>query len=274
MKLGEKWFPEKSWKNFDLENCRSESFSIRTSERRAPASELVLQRGSLPSEIALQGGTLESKIVYRGVGADFEKPKKYFRLIMNRVLWNVEKSGFQKNYEKNLTWKIVGPSHSQYVPLRAGLPLPSSCCKGEGCLPISHYKGEAGKPRVQNCVSGRCRLRKTNKIFSANNEQSKLWNVVKSGFQKNFEKNLAWNIVGPSYSWYLSLRAGLPLPSSCCIGDKAKPAFRDRITRGKPRVQSCVWRGRCRLRKTKKIFSANNEQSTMKRGEKWLSEKT
>ena len=56
-----------------------------TSESRAPASELVLQRGSLPSDIALQGGSLESKIVYRG-DADFEKPKKYFRLIMNRVL--------------------------------------------------------------------------------------------------------------------------------------------------------------------------------------------
>ena len=34
---------------------RSESFSIRTSEARAPASELVLQRGSLPSEIATAG---------------------------------------------------------------------------------------------------------------------------------------------------------------------------------------------------------------------------
>ena len=87
----------------------------------------------------------------------------------------MEKSGFQKNYEKNLTWKIVGPSHSQYVPLRAGLPLPipSSCCKGEGCLPISHYKGEAGKPRVQNCVSvAGADFEKPKKIFSANNEQS------------------------------------------------------------------------------------------------------
>ena len=59
--------------------------SIRTSEGRAPASELVLQSGSLPSEIALQGGSLESKMVYRGVGADFEKPKKYFRLIMKKI---------------------------------------------------------------------------------------------------------------------------------------------------------------------------------------------
>ena len=63
----------KTFKIFDLKFFRSESFSIRTSEGRAPASELVLQRGSLPSE------------VYRGVSVDLEKPKEYFRLIMNRV---------------------------------------------------------------------------------------------------------------------------------------------------------------------------------------------
>ena len=45
----------KTLKKIDLENFRSESFSIRTSEGRAPASELVLQRGSLPSEIATAG---------------------------------------------------------------------------------------------------------------------------------------------------------------------------------------------------------------------------
>ena len=103
IKLGEKWFPEKLLKIIVLENFQSESFSIRTSEGRAPTSELVLQRGSLPSEIALQGGSLESKMVYRGVGADFEKPNKYFRLIMKRVPKNVEKRGFQKNFEKKLT---------------------------------------------------------------------------------------------------------------------------------------------------------------------------
>ena len=78
IKRGEKWFPEKTLKKIDFENFRSESFSIRTSECRAPASELVLQRGSLPSEIALQGGNIESKMVYRGVSADYEKPKNIF----------------------------------------------------------------------------------------------------------------------------------------------------------------------------------------------------
>ena len=48
----------KTLKKIELENFRSEYFSIRTSEGRAPASELVLQRGSLSSEIALQGGSL------------------------------------------------------------------------------------------------------------------------------------------------------------------------------------------------------------------------
>ena len=75
----------KCLKKIDLENFRSESFSIRTSEGRAPASELVLQRGSLPSEIALQGGNIESKMVYRGGKCGPRKTEKYFRLIMNRV---------------------------------------------------------------------------------------------------------------------------------------------------------------------------------------------
>ena len=78
MKCGVKWFPEKLRTIFDLENVQSESFSIRTSKGRAPASELVLLREGLPSEIALRGGSLESKIVYRGVDADFENSKNTF----------------------------------------------------------------------------------------------------------------------------------------------------------------------------------------------------
>ena len=47
---------------------------------RAPASELVLQRGGLASEIAFQGGNLKSKIVYRRVVADFENRTNIFGL--------------------------------------------------------------------------------------------------------------------------------------------------------------------------------------------------
>ena len=56
---------------------------------------------------------------------------------------------------------IINQSYIAY--LRAGLPLPSSCCKGEACLPRLHYKG---KHRVQNGVSrGKCGPRKTEKYF-------------------------------------------------------------------------------------------------------------
>ena len=43
---------------------------------------------------------------------------------------------------------------------------------------------------------------------------------------------------------------------------KERPAFRVHITRGKHRVQNCVSRGRCRLRKTVNIFSAYNNRVT------------
>ena len=79
-----------SWSGFldTAENVWSESFSVRTSKGRAPASELVLLRGGLPSEIALQGrGSLESKIVYRKVGADLGKTENIFSA--HRVTCNV-----------------------------------------------------------------------------------------------------------------------------------------------------------------------------------------
>ena len=53
------------------------------------------------------------------------------------------------------------------------LPLPSSCCKGEACLPRSHYQG---KPRVQNCVS-------------ANNEQGSMKRGEK-WFSEKLQKSL------------------------------------------------------------------------------------
>ena len=114
---------------------------------------------------------------------------------------------------------------------------------------------------------GRCGLRKTEKIFSANNEQGtttindKTWRKVVS--RKTLKKIYLENVRSESFS-IRTFRARVA---------KGKPACRDRITRGKPRVKNGVSRGRCGLRKTEKIFSANNEQGTIKRGEKWFPEK-
>ena len=102
------WSVEKSCfqknvdKNFDLENFRSKSSSRSTSCIGNSRFRARVAEGRPASRDHITGGNLESRIVYRGVGADFEKPKKYFRLIINRVAWIVEKSGFQKNLEKFL----------------------------------------------------------------------------------------------------------------------------------------------------------------------------
>ena len=62
MKRGEKWFFRKNL----------ETFSVPTHSRyvppvsRAPASELVLQRGGLPSEIALPGENKSPKLCIEG----------------------------------------------------------------------------------------------------------------------------------------------------------------------------------------------------------------
>ena len=85
MKRGEKWFSEKFRKNFDLEIFRSNSFLIRTSRIESSRFRARVANGRPAFRDRITRRSLESKIVYRGVGADFEKPKKYFRLIMNKV---------------------------------------------------------------------------------------------------------------------------------------------------------------------------------------------
>ena len=142
-----KWFSEKLRKNVDLENFRSDSFSIHTSTSRIESSRfrarVAKDRPAFRDRITR--GSLESKIGYRGVGADFEKPKKYFRLLMNRVAWNVDENGFRKT-SKNFWLRIfsVRVILDTYLLYRE-LQLPSSCCKGKACLPRSHYQGS---PRV------------------------------------------------------------------------------------------------------------------------------
>ena len=85
MKRGEKWFSEKLRKNLDLENVLSDSFSIRTSRIESSRFRARVAKGRPAFRDRITRGSLESKIVYQGVGADFEKQKRYFRLIMNGV---------------------------------------------------------------------------------------------------------------------------------------------------------------------------------------------
>ena len=78
MKRGEKWFSEKFRKNFDLEIFRSNSFLIRTSRIESSRFRARVANGRPAFRDRITRRSLESKIVYRGVGADFEKPKEYF----------------------------------------------------------------------------------------------------------------------------------------------------------------------------------------------------
>ena len=75
MKRGEKWFPEKLRKFFDLEYFRSDSFSIRTSRIESSRFRARVAKGRPAFRDRITRRSLESKIVYRGVGADFESKK-------------------------------------------------------------------------------------------------------------------------------------------------------------------------------------------------------
>ena len=149
MNRGKKWFSEKLWKHFVLENFWSESFSIRTSciESSRFRARVAKGRPAFRDRITRRNPRVQNRISKGRSG--LRKSKKYFRLIMIRVTWIVEKSGFQKNFEKFCLRKFLVRVILDTYLLYRELPLPSSCCKGEACLPRSHYRGE---PRVQNCV--------------------------------------------------------------------------------------------------------------------------
>ena len=108
----------KTLKKIDLENFRSESFSIRTSEGRAPASKLVLQRGSLPSEIALQGGNIESKMVYRGVSADLK----------NRKIFSANNEQGTRIFTLGLHYSCI-PSYNNIVKIFSNRPAVAGLIK-------------------------------------------------------------------------------------------------------------------------------------------------
>ena len=65
---------------------------------------------------------------------------------------------------KFLTQKIFSPSYYRYVTLKAQLPLPSLSCKGEACLPRSHFKGETSSLKLY--IEGYSRLKQLHRVHS------------------------------------------------------------------------------------------------------------
>ena len=91
--------------------------------------------------------------------------------------------------------------------------------------------------------------------ISANNEQGSMKRGEK-WFSEKLRKNIFRHIL-------------TRIPKN----QKGRPAFRDRITRGSLESK-IVYRGvGADFEKQKQKISANNEQGSMKRGEKWFSEK-
>ena len=133
MKRGERWFSEKLRKIFDLDNFRSESFSIRTSRIESSRFRARVAKGRPAFRDRITRGNLESKIVYQGVGADFEKQKKISANNEQGSMKRGEK-WFSEKLLKNLDSRLILDTYLLYREL----PLPSSCCKGEACLPRSH----------------------------------------------------------------------------------------------------------------------------------------
>ena len=125
---------------------------------RAPASELVLQRGGLPSDIALPGEASSPKLYTEGWVPTL-KNKNIFSANNEQSSMKRGEKWFSEKLRKNLDLENFRSDSRLILDtylLYRELPLPSSCCKGEACIPRSHYQG---KPRVQNCVSrGGCRL--------------------------------------------------------------------------------------------------------------------
>ena len=76
----------------------------------------------------------------------------------------MEKSGFQKNFEKIVTKNIFGPSHSQYLPPVSSAPASELVLQREGLLSEIALPGEASSPKL--CIEGWVRtLKNQTNIF-------------------------------------------------------------------------------------------------------------
>ena len=109
---------------------------------------------------------------------------------------------------------MFGPSHSRYAPAI------SKASASELYIPRSHRQGETSSPKlsIDKMLRGRCGLRTTKQIFSANNEQGSM-KRGKKWSPENSENFRVQNYSVPSHarSRYVPLKAELPHPSSCKI---------------------------------------------------------
>ena len=93
-------------------------------------------------------------MVYRWVGAEcgLRKTEKMFsanneqRTIKRGYKW------FPENFRKKIDLENFRSESFSIRTSEAGLPHPSSCCKGEACLPRLHYKWETSSPKW--CIEG------------------------------------------------------------------------------------------------------------------------
>ena len=107
------FFSEIFFFNFDLKHFRSDSFSIRTSCIECSLFRARVAKGRpglrLPRSHFKGKPRVKNRISKGSCG--LRKPKKYLRLIMIRVAWNMNKSSFQKKFylifEKILTSKML-----------------------------------------------------------------------------------------------------------------------------------------------------------------------
>ena len=73
--------------------------------------------------------------------ADFEKPKKYFRLIMNH-----------KTSKKVVSRKKIRSESFSIRTSEGRAPASELVLQREACLPRLHYKGETSSPKW--CIEG------------------------------------------------------------------------------------------------------------------------
>ena len=115
---------------------------------RAPASELVLQRGGLPSEIALPGEASSPKLCIEGWVPTL-KNRKIFSA--NNEQGNM-KRGEKWFSEKLRKFSVRQPTHSRYVPPVSRAPASELVLQRGGMPSEIALPGKAWSPKL--CIEG------------------------------------------------------------------------------------------------------------------------